>query len=65
MTDHDRDIDRLPDEDSFRPIDPADMPVLPGDVASAGRSCSVVIILLAVVLVLVCLSVAIRWQGGA
>jgi hypothetical protein len=39
----------------------SDAPVLPGDVASAGRSCSVILILLAAILLMICVSVTIRW----
>ena len=43
--------------------DYSDAPVLPQDVASAGRSCSVVLILLAAILLLVCVSLGFRWYS--
>ena len=44
-----------------RPDDYPDTPVAPADIASAGRSCSAIIILVAVILLILCVSIAIRW----
>ena len=38
-----------------------DLPISPGDVASAGRSCSAILILLAAILVVLCVGTALRW----
>lgn len=43
-----------------RAEDFSDSPVAPADVASAGRSCSVILIVAAVTLLLVCAATAIR-----
>ena len=48
-----------PSQDS-RAEDFSDWPVAPADVASAGRSCSVILIVAAVTLFLVCAATAIR-----
>ncbi len=48
-----------PEQDE-RPEDFSDSPVAPGDVASAGRSCSVILIVAAVTLLLICAATAIR-----
>lgn len=48
-----------PEQDD-RPEDFSDSPVAPADVASAGRSCSVILIVAAATLLLVCAATAIR-----
>jgi hypothetical protein len=42
------------------PDDPDDSPVSPADVASAGRSCSVILVVAAATLLLICLATVIR-----
>lgn len=50
----------MSDESSRPEIDAIpDAPVNPGDVASAARSCSVILIIVAVLLLIVCVGVAI------
>ncbi len=51
-------IDEL--EQNDRAEDFSDSPVAPADVASAGRSCSVILIVAAATLLLVCVATAIR-----
>lgn len=48
-----------PEQDN-RADDFSDSPVAPADVASAGRSCSVILIVAALTLLLVCAATAIR-----
>ena len=38
-----------------------DTPVAPADIASAGRSCSAILILFAVILLVLCVGIAVRW----
>jgi hypothetical protein len=38
-----------------------EVPIDPRDVASAGRSCSVILILLAAILLVLCVGIALRW----
>ena len=45
----------------LRPADYPDTPVDPADIASAGRSCSAILILFAVILLVLCVGIALRW----
>jgi hypothetical protein len=56
---------REPDSASSLAQDFPEAPVLPGDVASAGRSCSAILIMLAVLGLLICVILGVRWYGGA
>jgi hypothetical protein len=49
--------------DGRPPLDgPEDLPpVDPRDIASAGRSCSVILVLAAVILLVLCVGIALRW----
>jgi hypothetical protein len=38
-----------------------EVPIDPRDVASAGRSCSVILILLAAIVLVLCVGIALRW----
>lgn len=44
-----------------RPADYPDTPVDPADIASAGRSCSAILILMAVIFLVLCVGIALRW----
>ena len=44
-----------------RPADYPDTPVDPADIASAGRSCSAILILFAAILLVLCVGIALRW----
>lgn len=50
----------VPDPEATPP-DPDEMPIDPRDVASAGRSCSVILILLVVIALILCVGIALRW----
>ena len=41
-----------------------DAPIDAGDVASAGRSCLVILVLAAAVVLLLCVGIALRWATG-
>lgn len=43
------------------PTDPDEVQIDPRDVASAGRSCSVILILLVVIALILCVGIALRW----
>jgi hypothetical protein len=47
-----------------RPADYSDSPVDPADIASAGRSCSAILILFAAILLVLCLGIALRWAAA-
>lgn len=44
-----------------RPADYPDTPVDPADIASAGRSCSAILVLFAIILLVLCVGIALRW----
>jgi len=44
-----------------RPDDYPDTPVAPADIASAGRSCSAIVILVAIILLVLCVAITLRW----
>jgi hypothetical protein len=46
---------------SERDLVPPDGPNDPGEIASAGRSCLVILILVAALIVLFCVGIAVRW----
>lgn len=50
-----------PSDDGARPAEYPETPVAPADIASAGRSCSAIVILFAVILVVLCVGIAVRW----
>ncbi|MFM9105846.1 MAG: hypothetical protein ACKOWF_04025 [Chloroflexota bacterium] len=54
---------RETDSAESRAQDFPDAPVSAADVASAGRSCSMILVLLAVILLLLCVSIGLRWYG--
>ena len=39
-------------------------PVDPRDIASAGRSCSAIIVLMAVLLLVICVGISVRWVAA-
>ncbi|MBA2519870.1 MAG: hypothetical protein H0V24_09410 [Chloroflexia bacterium] len=41
--------------------EPDDIQIDPRDVASAGRSCSVILILLVAIVLILCVGIALRW----
>ena len=49
------------ERDEIQPADLPDTPIDPADIASAGRSCSVILILAAVTLLVICVGVGLRW----
>lgn len=53
-------IDLLPDSGLPPPVEPADA-TMAGEVASAGRSCLVILVLAVVLVLVVCVGVAARW----
>lgn len=50
-----------PSDDGLRPAEYPETPVAPADIASAGRSCSAIVILLAVIFLVLCVGIAVRW----
>lgn len=53
------------DDPEVRPTDYPDSAVAPADIASAGRSCSAILILLAVIFVILAVSIAYRVIVGS
>lgn len=49
------------DRDAIPAADLPETPIDPADIASAGRSCSVILILAAVLLLVVCVGIGLRW----
>lgn len=43
------------------PPEPEDFQMDPADIASAGRSCSALLILIAAVILVLCVGIALRW----
>lgn len=51
----------LPESPAERVADYPETPIAPADVASAGRSCSAIVVLAAVVVLVLCVALAVRW----
>lgn len=49
------------ERDEIQPADLPETPIDPADIASAGRSCSVILILAAATLLLLCVGIGLRW----